>query len=176
MDKLAHKERRKPVFLFISIAIFLIALSLIATQNIQNINLPGFDLFGSQEINQPTEYTIKKPGEVVKQYFESWDKKDWPNMYATLSDGFKRIDPDAKDLSAFRIFASSQGVENVRIISIEEESNDGRTTIIAYSVEFILSDGKKQNFSDKFTLKFRQGDVIPGWKLIHPYGPNIDTS
>ena len=35
---------------------------------------------------------------------------------------------------------------------------------------------RKQNFSDKFSLKFGQGDIIPGWKLIHPYGENIDTS
>ena len=142
----------------------------------QNINLPGFALLGSQEISQPTEHSIKKPAEVVRQYFESWDKKDWPNMYATLSDGFKRIDPDAKDLASFRNFASSQGIDGVKVISINEESNDGTTAIVAYSVEFTLSDGSKQDFNDEFTLKFRQGDVIPGWKLIHPYGPNIDTS
>lgn len=142
----------------------------------QNINLPGFSLFGSQEISQPTEYSIKKPVEVVRQYFESWEQKDYPNMYATLSDGFKRIDPNAKDLATFRSFASSQGIDGVKVISINEESNDGTTAIVAYSVEFILSDASKQNFSDKFTLKFRRGDVISGWKLIHPYGPNIDTS
>lgn len=170
------KERRRPVFLFASIAIFLIALSLIVTQNMQNTNLPGFDLFGSQEISQPTDYTIKKPEEVVRQYFESWDRKDYPNMYATLSDGFKRIDPNAKDLSTFKDFASSQGIEGVRIISMKEKSNDGRTAIVAYSVEFTLSDASKQPFNDEFTLKFRHGDVIPGWKLIHPYGQNIDTS
>lgn len=142
----------------------------------QNINLPGFGLFGSQEISQLTEYSIKKPVEVVRQYFESWDKKDWPNMYATLSDGFKRIDSDTKDLASFRDFSNSQGIAGAKVISINEESNDGTTAIIAYFVEFIFSDGSKRNFNDKFTLKFRQGDVIPGWKLIHPYGQNIDTS
>ena len=170
------KRKRKPIFLWISVAMFIIALYLITTQNLQNVNLPGFSLFGAQELSQPTDYTIKKPTEVVRQYFESWDKKDYPNMYATLSDGFKRIDQNAKDLNTFKNFASSQGIEGVRIISIKEESNDGRTAILAYSIEFTLSDGSKQNFSDKFTLKFRQGDVIPGWKLIHPYGQNIDTS
>lgn len=170
------RQKRKPIFLFTSITVFLVALSLIIIQNLENANLPGFSLFESQEISQPTEYTIKKPEEIVRQYFESWDKGDLPNMYATLSDGFKRIDPNAKDLATFRNFAGSQGIEGIQIISINEESKDDTTAIVAYSVEFALSDGRKQNFSDKFTLKFRQGDVIQGWKLIHPYGPNIDTS
>jgi len=169
------RERREPVFLWISIVVFGIAAILIITQNLEpNLTLPGFTLFGEQ--TQPPEYSIKNPEEVVRQYFESWDRKDWPNMYATLSDGFKRIDPDAKDLSAFINFASSQGITGEKIIAIKQESNDGITAIIAYSVEFTLSDGSKQEFNDKYTLKFRQGDVIPGWKLIHPYGQNIDTS
>ncbi len=121
-------------------------------------------------------YQVAPPEEVVRQYFTSWNNKDWPNMYATLSDGFKKIDPNAKDLAAFRNFASSQGIERINIISIREESNDGTTASVAYSIEFTLLDGSKSPFSDKFTLKFRQGDIIPGWKLIHPYGPNIDTS
>ncbi len=171
-----QKGKRRPVFLFASVAIFLIALSLIITQNSQDVNLPRFSLFGPEEVNQPSDYTIKKPEEVVRQYFESWDKEDYPNMYAAISDGFKKIDPDAKNLATFRSFASSQGIEDVKIISIKEESNDGRTAVVAYSVEFTLPDGRKQNFSDKFSLKFRQGDIIPGWKLIHPYGENIDTS
>lgn len=121
-------------------------------------------------------YQAPPPEEVVKQYFESWDKKDWPNMYATLSDGFKKIDPNTKDFATFKNFASSQGIEGVRIISINEESNDGTTASVSYSVEFILTDNSKKQFSDRFTLKYRQGDIIPGWKLIHPYGLNIDTS
>jgi len=169
------REKREPVFLWISIVVSGIAAILIITQNLEpNLTLPGFTLFGEQ--TQPPEYSIKKPEEVVKQYFESWNRKDWPNMYATLSDGFKKIDPDAKDLTAFRNYASSQGIEDIRIIDIREDSNDGTTAIVAYSVEFTLSNGKKQSFNDKFTLKFRQADVILGWKLIHPYGPNIDVS
>ncbi|MDI6721436.1 MAG: hypothetical protein QMD85_03530, partial [Candidatus Aenigmarchaeota archaeon] len=76
--------------------------------------------------SQPRErsYSVPPPEEVVRQYFESWNRKDWTNMYATLSDDFKKIDPDAKDMAAFRNFAGSQGIEGVRIISINEESND----------------------------------------------------
>lgn len=125
---------------------------------------------------QPQDYQTPAPAEVVKQYFSSWNKKDWPNMYATLSDGFKKIDPNAKNLDAFRNFASSQGIDGVNILSIKEASNDGATASVSYSVEFVLPDGSKRSFSDRFTLKFRQGDIISGWKLIHPYGTNIDTS
>jgi len=131
------------------------------------------------QLTQPSpeqSYQTPSPEEVVSQYFTAWNNKDWPNMYATLSDGFKKIDPDAKDLATFRDFASSQGVEGVEILNIQETSNDGATAGVSYSVEFTLNDGSKRRFDDTFTLKFRQGDIIPGWKLIHPYGPNIDTS
>jgi len=135
-------------------------------------------------------YQTPAPEEVVRQYFESWDKKNWPDMYATISDGFKKIDPDAKDLQSFIEFAESQNVSGVKINSIEIESMqmDGievskdlagmprMTAVIKYSVEFLLKDGTFKNFSDRFTLKFRDGDIIPGWKLVHPYGKNIDTT
>ena len=97
-------------------------------------------------------------------------------MYAVISDGFKKIDPNAKDLATFRNFASSQGIESINILNIEEKSNDETTAQVDYSIEFILSDSNKRPFSDKFTLKYRKGDVIQGWKLIHPYGENIDNS
>lgn len=126
---------------------------------------------------QPVEvYTTPQPEEVVRQYFTAWNNKNYPDMYSTLSDGFKRIDYNAKDLNTFKNFASSQGIEGVNVIDIKEESNDGNTAVVAYTVEFILADGKKQEFNDKFSLKYRQGDIILGWKLIHPYGENIDTS
>ncbi len=121
-------------------------------------------------------YNTPSPEEVARQYFVAWNDKDWPNMYATLSDGFKKIDPDAKDLATFRNFASSQGIESVNIISIKELSNDGTTASVSYSVEFVLTAGSKRKFDDTFTLKFRQGDIISGWKMIHPYGPNVDIS
>ena len=130
----------------------------------------------TQQNSVADNYQVATPEEVVRQYFTAWNNKDWPNMYAALSDGFKRIDPNAKDLATFRNFASSQGVEGINILSIKQVSNDGTTASVEYSVEFILGDGGKRPFSDKFTLKFRQGDIIPGWKLIHPYGQNIDTS
>src|SRR3989338_8769986 len=131
----------------------------------------GFVLTSQQ--NQTTNFKPSDPEQVVRQYFESWDKKDWPNMYSVISDGFKKIEPTARNLSDFKQYTESQGVEGVNILSIQEQTNDGRTAVVSYSVEFVLSDNK-QTFSDSFTLKFREADIIRGWKLIHPYGSNID--
>ena len=126
--------------------------------------------------DEQAEYKVPSPEEAVRQYFTSWDKKNYPDMYASISDGFKKIEPTAGDLRAFREYAESQGITNVEILSIKGVSNDGQAASVYYSVEFTLSDGKKSRFDGTFTLKYRQGDVIPGWKLIHPYGENIDTS
>ncbi len=126
--------------------------------------------------NQKVEYTFPGASEAVKQYFNSWGTKNWPNMYSVISDGFKKIEPTAKTLSDFKTYAESQKIESVKILDLKEESNDGKASIVQYKIEFTLSDGTKKEFSDKFTLKNREADVIKGWKLIHPYGSNIDTS
>lgn len=136
------------------------------------------------------DYSAPSPEAVVRQYFEAWNDGRWPDMYATLSDGFKKIDVSAKDLTTFKNYARSQGVAGVKIVELKTESYamDGievdktmegmpnMQAIVAHAVELTLSDGSKKQFSDKFTLKYRAGDVIAGWKLIHPYGQNIDTS
>jgi len=123
-----------------------------------------------------TDYKFSDPQQIVKQYFESWNKKDWPNMYATISDGFKKIEPSAKTLADFKKYAENQNVPEVKIISLVEKTNDGETAVVDYSVEFVLADNTKKPFSGSFTLKYREADVIKGWKLIHPYGENIDTT
>lgn|SRR3989344_1245935 len=126
--------------------------------------------------NPIPDYETPSPEKVVEQYFVAWSNKNYPDMYATISDGFKRIEPTAKDLGAFKSYAGSQGINNVKILSIKKISNDGKTAAVDYSVEFLLSDGKKSKFDGTYTLKYREGDVILGWKLIHPYGENIDTT
>ena len=122
------------------------------------------------------QYQVPSPEQVVNQYFTSWNNKDWPNMYATISDGFKKIDSNAKDLATFRTYASSQGVDGVRILDIKETANDGAVSTVQYSVDFISANSTVKRFDGTFTLKYRPGDVIRGWKLVHPYGSNIDTS
>ena len=126
--------------------------------------------------NKYKEYTFPGAKDVVNQYFSSWDKKDYPDMYATISDGFKKLEPTAKDLATFREYVDSQGINGVNIINIEEKSNDEKTASVDYSVKFKLSNGNEQSFNGTFTLKYREGDLIRGWKLVHPYGDKIDTS
>lgn len=132
--------------------------------------------YTEQQRQAQQAYNFPSPEAVVRQYFEAWDGENYPDMYATLSDGFKKIDPNAQDLATFRQFASTQGIRSVKILLIKERSNDGTTAAVDYEVEFVLNDGSRQPFTGTFTLKYRTGDVIQGWKLIHPYGNNIDTS
>ena len=74
--------------------------------------------------NNIPEYETPSPEKVVEQYFTAWSNKNYPDMYAAISDGFKKIEPTAKDLGAFKEYAESQGIDNARILSIKESSNE----------------------------------------------------
>ncbi len=130
------------------------------------------------ENNKPVEeeFNFPSPEKIVKQYFISWNDKDYVNMYATISDGFKKIEPTAETLQDFKNYVDSQNIKSVEIINIKELSNDGQTASVDYDTEFVLSNGQKQFYKGTFTLKYKQGDIIQGWKLIHPYGENIDNN
>lgn len=137
----------------------------------------GFLIYSGINLRETNKkYERPLPLNVVEQYFSSWSSKDYPNMYATISDGFKKIEPTASSLEEFKEYASSQGINNVNILSIKEKSNDGNTAVVDYSVEFVLSSSGRNKFDGSFTLRYKQGDIIPGWKLTHPYGDNIDLS
>ncbi len=127
--------------------------------------------------NKPIEeYNYPSPGKVVEQYFTSWNNKDYANMYASFSDGFKKVEPTAKNLQDFKNYVESQGIESVEIVDIKEISKNGQTASVDYNIQFVLSNGQNTPYKGTFTLKYRIGDVIQGWKLIHPYGENIDSS
>ncbi|MBI2004321.1 DUF4829 domain-containing protein [Candidatus Pacearchaeota archaeon] len=121
------------------------------------------------------EFNFPSPEKVVEQYFNSWNNKDYANMYAVFSDGFKKIEPTAKTLQDFKEYVDSQNIEGIEIVNIEEKSNNGETAGVDYKIIFTLSNNQKSNYDGTFTLKYRKGDVIQGWKLIHPYGENIDA-
>ena len=135
----------------------------------------GTGIFIQLQQQKTEKFEFAKPSEVVKKYFESWDKKNWVEMYSTFSDGFKKIESTAKTLSDFKQYVESQKLGGVKIISISEKSNDGKIALVDYSVEFESNIGYRK-FDGTFTLKFRDGDIIKGWKLIHPYGDKIDSS
>lgn len=117
----------------------------------------------------------KEPTRVVTSYFESWNIKDYQSMYNSISDGFKSIEPTATRFNNFKEYAEAQSINSVEIISIKQTSNDGIKSMVDYEVIFI-SNKKQIPFKDTFTLKYKSQDKIPGWKLIHPYGDNIDAS
>lgn len=117
-----------------------------------------------------------KTESIVYNYFKAWDEKNYVIMYDLISDGFKKIDENAKDLKIFKKYASAQGIEGITINEIKQTSNNGKTATVDYKVLFELTNGNKSPFEGTFTLKFRETDNKSGWKLIHPYGENIDTS
>ncbi len=127
---------------------------------------------------QPVQasYTPPSPEEMVRLYFTSWDEKRYADMYSAISDGFKRIEPSAKDLPAFKTHVEEQQITSVKILSLRETSNDGTTATVAYAVTFQMADGRTVPFEGTYTLKYRMGDIIQGWKLIHPYGEQVDST
>ncbi len=160
--------------LIFSAGIFLVAGYLVVYQAMDG-QTAGFTFFSSEQ-NSAAAFSFPKPDEVVQQYFEAWDRKDYANTYSAFSDGFRKIDANAATLDDFRNYTRAQGIESVKISGLKLASNNGLTATVDYSIEFTLADGSTKPFSGTYTLKFRAGDIIRGWKLIHPYGKNIDTS
>ena len=114
------------------------------------------------------------PKEVAALYFQSWNGKKYDVMYSLISDGFKQIEPTAKTFEDFKAYMSkfyetSSGVE---IVEANEAYQSEKEAGVNYKIEIINKDGAKKEFSSAYTLKKRAN----GWKLIHPYGKNIDTS
>ena len=138
----------------------------------------------SQPAEKVNEYHQPMPEDAVRFYFTSWNTKNYPDMYSTLSDGFKKMEPTAHYLLYFQKYVESQGVEAVNLLNVKETSNDGITATVDYDVELVLGEGnegkekadEKKRLTGTFTLKNRQSDIIRGWKLIHPYGNYTDTS
>ena len=114
------------------------------------------------------------PDQVVKVYFESWNNKNYNVMYSLISDGFKKIEPTAKTFEDFKsnmgkFYDTANGVE---VIEAKETYNNGKEAGVAYKIKITNKDGTEKDFDSTYTLKKR----INGWKLIHAYGKNIDTT
>ena len=116
-----------------------------------------------------------EPAMAVRSYFKAWGQEDYGTMYSIISDGFKLLEPTASTFDNFSEYAKSQGIKEVKIISISETSNDGKGATVDYNVKFAIKN-KEVPFEGTYTLKYKKEDSIPGWKLIHPYGQNIDTT
>ena len=114
------------------------------------------------------------PEQVVILYFQSWNDEQYDAMYSLISEGFKQIEPTAKTFEDFKanmekFYDTALGI---KIIETKESYRTDKEAGVDYKIEITNKDGTKKEFSSTYTLKKRAN----GWKLIHPYGKNIDTT
>ena len=114
-----------------------------------------------------------QPDELVRLYYESFDRKDYATMYALISDGFKQLEPTAKNYELFaaemdKYFNNGKGVQ---VVEVNKPDISGDSAVVSYKILLQLNTGDRE-FESAFTLRKRHN----GWKLIHPYGQNVDTS
>ncbi|MBI2142648.1 nuclear transport factor 2 family protein [Candidatus Woesearchaeota archaeon] len=114
-----------------------------------------------------------QPKEVVEAYYSAFASRDYKTMYAVISDGFKRIEPTAKDYASFEQEMSRfyETASAIRLVSVGSPQIDADTATVGYKLEVVLLSGAVKPFDSAFTLRKRSN----GWKLIHPYGQNIDA-
>lgn len=118
------------------------------------------------------------PPDVVALYFNAWAAKDYEPMYAAISDGFKKIEPTAASYENFTAYMSKfyESSRSIKLVSVNETANDNTAASVDYTIEIEQLDGTRTPFSGSYTLRYRANDTAPGWKLIHPYGKNVDAS
>lgn len=127
-----------------------------------------------QKASLPNDVLILSPEEVVRLYFNSWNNKQYDAMYSLISDGFKQIEPTATSFDDFKAYMSKfyDTSSGVIVIDVKVEYENENEAGVNYKIEIIGKDGSKKEFSSTYSLKKRAN----GWKLIHPYGQNIDTT
>ena len=114
------------------------------------------------------------PEQVVILYFQAWNDEQYDVMYSLISDGFKQIEPTARTFDDFKanmekFYDTALGVS---IVEAKESYRTDKEAGVDYKIEITNKDGSKKDFSSVYTLKKRAN----GWKLVHPYGENIDTT
>lgn len=127
-----------------------------------------------QNSNQKNDVSSLTPEQVVMLYFQAWNDKQFDVMYSLISDGFKQIEPTTKSFDDFKNYMSkfydtSTGIE---IVEVKETYQNDKEAGINYKINIVRKNDEKTEFSSTYTLKRRTN----GWKLIHPYGQNIDTT
>ena len=114
------------------------------------------------------------PEQVVTLYFQAWNDKKYDIMYSLISDGFKQIERTAKTFDDFKSYIEKfyDTSSGVNILEAKEHYKNDKEATVDYKIEITNKDGTNKEFSSTYTLRKR----INGWKLIHPYGKNIDTT
>ena len=95
-------------------------------------------------------------------------------MYSLISEGFKQIEPTAKDLTTFQQEMSKffDAATSIMVTSTSIRSETPTEVVVDYVALITLKSGTQQELKSGFTVKKKP----EGWRLIHPYGKNIDTS
>ena len=120
------------------------------------------------------DISVLTPEQVVILYFQAWNDEQYDVIYSLISDGFKKIEPTAKTFNDFKSYMEKfyDTALGVRVLEAKESYSTDKEAGVEYKIEITRKDGTKREFSSVYTLKKRAN----GWKLIHPYGENIDTS
>ena len=154
----------------ISLLIFFIVLvnSCAKTQQEQQTTQKPIQTISAEDVS------ILTPEQVVALYFQSWNNKQYDVMYSLISDGFNKIEPTAKTFDDFKSYMAKfyDTSLGVKVLEAKESYKDDKEAGVDYKIEITTKDGTKKEFSSTYTLKKRAN----GWKLIHPYGQNIDTT
>lgn len=123
----------------------------------------------------PKNSFFSTPDATVNYYFQSWNEKNWEGMYSAISDGFKKTEPTASNLTNFENLLKSANVNSVQVHLVNVTSNNGTYAIVRFEVTYDINGTAATSRSD-FLLRYRQNDAVPGWKLIQPYGNKADES
>lgn len=122
---------------------------------------------GQQSVQE--DYVFPSPEDVVRLYFTAWNEGRYADMYSTLADDFKRSEPTAHNLSAFRSYVEQQRITHITLTSIQQISNDGLMANVTYDIRLTKSNTLIP-LQGTFILDNKQADIIRGWKILDPYG------
>ena len=171
------RMKRKKFILFLIFILFINACAKQQSQE-QTIQKP-IKTVSSEDVS------ILNPEEVVILYFQAWNDEQYDVMYSLISDGFKQIEPTAKTFEDFKSYMEKfyDTALGVSIVEAKETYRNENEAGVEYKIEITNKDGTKREFDSTYTLKKRTSNAseltrsqVTGWKLIHPYGENIDTS
>ena len=160
------KMRKNLTLLFLFLILFINACA--KQQNQQLSTKKSISTISSEDVSALT------PEQVVSFYFQAWNDEQYNVMYSLISDGFKQIEPTAKTFNDFKDYMGKfyETASGVRVLEARESYKNDKEAGVDYKIQITNKDGTKKDFSSTYTLKKRTN----GWKLIHPYGQNIDTT
>ena len=166
MGKIANCKMRN-LFLF-SFLLVVLVINSCTKQQPPQIAQKTVSIVSSEDVS------VLTPEQVVVLYFQAWNDERYNIMYSLISDGFKQIEPTANTFDDFKPYMEKfyDTALGIRVLEAKESYKTDKEAGVDYKIEITNKDGSKKEFSSTYTLKKRAN----GWKLIHPYGENIDTA